>query len=256
MKSTVFFVLMVFELINTASGSHFLGGTITWRIVNASAAGSPVSVVITQTYSWLYGLITCTNAMIAGSQLIGVGVFTNLYSTYLNCVANCGNDSRGYVAPNVVPHCTDVSAYLSTTIGQRSDTVNLEVDDDFAAAFKSNAWRTLTLFTGTGSWSISTRITIKKRSDNGLYNNAPVATMMSPLNIPVLKPTIINVPIADMDGDIIRCRWSTSNTTGVDECGGVCPPDSLPINTVIYPNCTIIITGPVVGNWFAVAIMV
>jgi hypothetical protein len=61
--------------------------------------------------------------------------------------------------------------------------------------------------------------------------------------------------VADADGDIIRCRWATSSD-GVDECGGVCPPSSLPPGTIIYPNCTIIITGPAVGDWFAVTLMV
>ncbi|CAF3693657.1 unnamed protein product [Rotaria sp. Silwood1] len=79
--------------------------------------------------------------------------------------------------------------------------------------------------------------------------------MMSPILIPVNQTTVINVPVVDDDGDIIRCRWSTT-ANGVDECGGVCPPGSLPSNTIIYPNCTILIIGQIVGNWFAVALMV
>ncbi|CAF4971039.1 unnamed protein product, partial [Rotaria sp. Silwood1] len=79
--------------------------------------------------------------------------------------------------------------------------------------------------------------------------------MMSPIEIPVNRPTAVTVPVGDADGDTTRCRWSTSSN-GIDECGGVCPPHSLPPNAIIYPNCTIIITGQTVDNWFAVAIMV
>ncbi|CAF2463360.1 unnamed protein product [Rotaria sp. Silwood2] len=66
---------------------------------------------------------------------------------------------------------------------------------------------------------------------------------MSPIQIPVNQPTVITVPVADADGDPTRCRWSTSSN-GIDECGGVCPPSSLPSGAIIYPNCTIIITVP------------
>src|SRR2546428_278600 len=77
---------------------------------------------------------------------------------------------------------------------------------------------------------------------NGLYNNAPVATEMSPINIIVNESTAIIFPVDDPDGDTVRCRW-TNSSNGIDECGGRCPPTALPPNTIIYPNCTIIITG-------------
>jgi hypothetical protein len=241
-------------LIITVNGVHFLGGTITWRPLNQSATGTPVAIVITQTYSWTYSLITCTNSMIATSQLIPLGTNTSLANTTLDCIANCGNGSLGYVAPVIVPRCTDISAPIGTTVGQRSDTVYLEVGDDFSAAFQSIGWRLLATYPISVPWSISTRIIVNARSDNGLYNSAPVATMMSPINIPANISTIINVPVADADGDPTRCRWSVNGTT--DECGGICPPGSLPSSIVIYPNCTIVIIGQNVGDWFALALMV
>lgn len=255
MKCTVICMLITVLIVNV-HGTHFLGGTITWRPLNQSATGTPVAIVITQTYSWTYSRITCTSAMIATSQLIGLGVYTNLATVTLDCIANCGNGSLGYVAPNIVPHCTDISAPIGTTVGQRSDTVYLEVGDDFSAAFQLIGWRLLTPYLASVPWCISARIIVKARSDNGLYNSAPVATMMSPINIPVYIPTVIYIPVADADGDPIRCRWSTNTTAGADECGGICPPDSLPPNTTIYSNCTIVITGQNIDDWFAVALMV
>jgi hypothetical protein len=233
---------------------HFLGGTISWRPLNASATGTPVAIVITQTYSWTYSRITCTVADIAASNPIPVGIYSNLLSLTLNCISNCGTGSGGYVAPNILPRCTDISAPVGTAVGQRSDIVYLQVGADFSAAFQQNAWRPLTTATS-APWSISTHLKVIPRSDTGLFNNAPVATMMSPINIPQNQPLAIHVPVADADGDTTRCRWSTSSN-GVDECGGVCPPGSLPPNTVILPNCTIIITGQNIGDWFAVTLMV
>jgi hypothetical protein len=242
--STVFIVV---------NGSHFLGGTITWHPLNESETGTPVAIVITQTYSWTYSLMQCTTAMIASNQFVPNYAGT-LSTLQLQCIFNCGAGSVGYSSINVIPYCTDFSAPVGTTVGQRSDIVYLESGDDFSVAFQSNAWRPLTT-APSASWSISSNINLQPRSDNGFYNNAPVATMMSPIEIPVNKPTAIQIPIGDADGDTLRCRWSTS-TNGVDECGGVCPPSSLPPNTTIYSNCTIIITGQNVGDWFGVALMV
>lgn len=81
-----------------------------------------------------------------------------------------------------------------------------------------------------------------------------MATFVSPIDIPVNISTVINVPVVDADGDLTRCRWSTNGTT--DECGAVCPPGSLPSNTTIYPNSTIIITGQIIDDWYALTIMV
>ncbi|CAF0992046.1 unnamed protein product [Rotaria sordida] len=247
-------VTLLFYLIVIVQGVHFLGGTITWHPLNASATGSPVAIVITQTYSWTYSKITCTNAMIASSQLIPDGGYSYIPTQTLDCISNCASGASGYVAPSIRPYCTDISAPVGTTVSQRSDIVYLYSGDDFSVAFQNKAWRALAT-AAEATWSISTHFIIKSRSDNGLYNNAPVATMMSPIYIPVNQPTVIHVPVADADGDPMRCRWSTASN-GVDECGGVCPPGSLPANTVIYPNCTIVITGTVVGSWYAVTLMV
>ena len=66
---------------------------------------------------------------------------------------------------------------------------------------------------------------------------------------------MIHIPVADSDKDVLRCRWATASNE-VDECGHVCPPGSLPTGTIIFPNYTMIITGQVFGDWFAVAVMV
>lgn len=239
--------------ITDVNGLHFLGGTITWHPLNASATGSPVAIVITQTTSWNYTSVKCTNAGIAsGAPVSNVGT---LGPISLACIANCGSTSAGYPNyVNVTPICTGFSAPVGTTVGQRTDIVNLTSGDDFSVAFMLGAWRPLATVVGS-NWSLAMRITIKPRSDNGLYNSAPVATVMSPISIPYNQTVTINIPVADADGDTVRCRWAT-NTNGINECGGVCPPGSLPSNAVIYPNCTIQITGFNISDWYAVAIMV
>ena len=252
----LYFQLVFLLFIPVADGAHFLGGTITWRVLNESDTGSPVAIVITQTYLWVYASVPCTSSMIgSNSQIVIQSPSPSLIGVTLNCLPICpSGGSPSFSPPMVLPRCTDASIPGTTTVGQRSDIVYVPAGANFSVAFQAGFWRNLATGIST-SWSIGSRINMQKRSDNGLYNNAPVATMMSPINILRNKITAISVPIADADGDTLRCRWAT-NTMGVDECGGVCPPSSLPPGTVIYPNCTIQITGQTVGNWFAVTVMV
>ncbi|CAF1627080.1 unnamed protein product [Adineta ricciae] len=241
--------LDLFPLLNAV---HFLGGTITWKPVNASATGSPIAVAITQTYSWTYSYMSCSNSLIGSSGYIPS--YAGVSSETLDCISNCGSSSAGYSNISVLPRCTDFSTSVDTSVAQRTDIVNLSANDDFWVAFQDSSWRPLQT-ASSADWSIAAHINLKKRSDTGLYNNAPVATMMSPINIPQNTQTVIQIPVGDADGDDLRCRWSTKSG-GVDECGDVCPPGSLPSGTVIYPNCTMIITGTILDSWYAVTVMV
>ena len=238
MINLVFLIVSFYaSLVIVIDGNHFLGGTITWRPLNESASGTPVGIVITQTTSWNYTSVKCNNTgIINGWPVSNVGSLKNVT---LKCIDNCGAGSIGYPSNiSVIPICTGFSAPVGTTIGQRSDIVYLASGDDFTVAFELAAWRPLATVTG-GNWSLATHIDVRPRSDNGLYNSAPVATVMSPIYVPSNKTIAIHVPVADADGDTLRCRWA-NNSNGVEECGSVCPPGSLPPNTVIYPNCTII----------------
>ena len=237
-------------LLSSAQATHFLGGTITWRVANPAATGSPITVIITQTYSWTWSIAQCSSGNIASGSSIPFSSNFNGINNRLNCVSGCGT-ATGYVAPGIWPDCTDVSVVQGTTVGQRVDTVTVPRTADFTVAFASNAWRALATHSS-ADWSIASHIDLALRSDNGLFNTAPVATVMLPINIPQNQPKIIHIPIADADGDPMRCRWSSGTT----ECGDVCPPGSLPSGTVIFPNCTVIITGRVIGDWFAVTVMV
>lgn len=249
----VFFSSLLFSWsIFVVSCNHFNGGTITWRPLNASATGTPVAIIITQTYSWSYSLMTCTSSMIASNQL--VPNYSTLSTSKLLCINNCVNGSIGYSNVTVIPYCTSISPALGVTIGQRSDIVYLASGDDFSVAYQDGNWRSLAS-SSAAPWSLSTHINIQPRSDNGLYNNAPVSTIMSPIYIPLNETKVIHIPVSDADGDVLRCRWATSSN-GVDECGGICPPGSLPSGTVLYPNCTVVITGQIVGSWYVIPIMV
>jgi len=233
-----------FVLITTIDSSHFLGGTITWSIQNVSTNGTSVAIRITQTYSWTYVTGRCDNSAIANNQVVAGSGGT------LTCSPSCPS---GFGTISATPYCTDVSMLNGIAIGQRLDTVVIPAGSDFFVIYAGSAWNTRV--SGGTSWSITSRINLVRRSDNNMFNNAPVATVMSPVNIQVNQTTVIPVSVSDADGDIVRCRWS-NGSSNPDECGSVCPPSSLPANTVLLSDCIIEITGTIVGNMYAVTFMV
>ena len=234
--------------------SHFQGGTITYKILNTS--GSIVSIALTQTYIYDYTSIRCNSSMIANQspKLYFNPLIYSENTRTVSCIQYC-NQSTGYVAPSVVTACTDFSVGMSMTVGQRSDIYNLTNGSFFRVAYQSSSYRLLSLPPGVtasnASWSISTLIDLRVRS-NGQYNQPPVATIMSPIYIPVGIRQIISIPTIDGDNDDVRCRYGQ----GTNECGAVCPPASLPNGTLIFSNCTLHITGAKVGDWYAVTLAV
>ena len=62
----------------------------------------------------------------------------------------------------------------------------------------------------------------------------------------------IFIPTIDGDNDQVRCRLAN----GTNECGSACPPASLPNGTILFSNCTLLITGAKVNDWYAIAIQV
>ncbi|CAF0756275.1 unnamed protein product [Didymodactylos carnosus] len=218
-------LLLLILSISCVLTTHFLGGSITWHPLNSSSTNSPVQIVITQTYLWKQTTYSCSAAQIAsGTYQIPIGNSLGGNES-LRCIsppATCPSDWDTQ-KPTIKPYCTDVSSDLVTTVGQRSDVVTLDANANFTIAFQSGMWRTLnnpgtgTIQNNDAKWSVSTSIDLIPRSD-GTYNSAPVATMLSPINIPVLIPFIIQIPVVDADGDVIRCRWAQSTAT-YDECG-------------------------------------
>ncbi|UJR09009.1 hypothetical protein I4U23_013257 [Adineta vaga] len=244
--------ILLFVLLTEAD--HFRGGTISWKpISNNITVGQPISIMITQTYSWTLSLVGCNNSMIA-AQSPSVNTGTKVGSGIsLFCNDSCST-AGGYIG-NEVPitgPCIDFSSSLDLTVSQRSDIVNLTANSTFTATFSTGGgWQILALGSSAG-WSISNRIDLRARSDNGLINTSPVATCISYISVPVGIPQTIQIPVLDADNDFIRCRFAN----GSSECVNTCPPASLPVGTTLSSSCLLTITGITAGDYYLVAIQV
>ena len=247
--SVTLYLLALLTIVLVVHGTHFEGGTISFKIVGTN--GSGLIVRITQSYTYTYPTIYCNNTYITNRWPLSFTGYPDASAT-LACIANCSTNG-GYSPIAVASKCTDYSAAMSITVGQRTDDVILANGSYFTIAYVSSVWRNLSLPLGVSnnSWSISTVIDLRVRSD-GTWNTSPVATMISPVYIPVGVQQTISIPTIDADNDNVRCRFAS----GASECGTVCPPASLPAGTSISTDCNLTITGANAGDWYAVALQV
>ena len=124
---TMFVLSVLFCVFPLAWASHFDGGTIRWAPVNRTATGSPIQLMIIQTYTYTLSLVSCT----VGSQL-GSSVYGFNFSLW--CTFNCGPASAGYVAPPVLGFCTGSNSGLNLAFTQRTDIVNVTSNASFSVS--------------------------------------------------------------------------------------------------------------------------
>jgi hypothetical protein len=249
------FVLLFWT--DLVSSSHFNGGTITWQPLDSSDTTSPVAIAITQTYSWVYSVVSCNQNAITTQTPINT-IYNN--NDVVKCITSCSS-GYSYTSVPIARYCTNFSPVLGITNTQRTDIVQLSANASFSIAFSPASlayWRPLkavsSASTSTATWSITSTINLNKRTDNGLVNTAPIGNVISPIEILLNTPQQITIPVIDADNDILRCRWAKK--TPIDECMDVCPPASLPPGVSLSTNCTLDITGTVNNSWYVAAIMV
>ena len=243
LKNFLFSFIVHISFIHIVTSSDFYGGTISWHIKDSTIDNGTVTILITQTYIWTYSTMTCDNTAIASKTPIGTS------AGILTCVPSCPSDF-GNVSTLV--YCVDGSSVNNISVGQSSTQVKIPENSSFSIVYQGSAWSGLSV---SSNWSMLSYINLVARSSNNTFNNAPIATVISPIYIQQNQTTSIPISVYDADEDTIRCRWANQLGSG-NECGTVCPPSSLPAGTILYPNCTIQITGTVLNSVYALAVMV
>ena len=121
--------------VTTIYGSHFQGGSISYKVVGTN--GSNLVVRITQSYTYVYSKIYCNSTYIANQWNLSFATSaTNSYSDAsqkLYCIANC-TTTGGYTPVPVASKCTDYSVGMDITVGQRTDDVLIANGSYFTVA--------------------------------------------------------------------------------------------------------------------------
>ncbi|CAF4705999.1 unnamed protein product [Rotaria sp. Silwood1] len=270
----IIYISTIFHLFIVES-SHFYGGTVTWKSLDNKANGSTVSVMFTQSYQWRQSAAAsyCDQSYVLNQSPLIPTVITKLL-----CITSPISSCGGYYALNTNEYCTDFSTFLDSSSGQISAVQNITIGSKFCVAFQGASWiglqtvncgtsvpsasNTTTISTTTvsscyntgSSWSIGCCLDLSIRLDS-IINTPPVATIISPIHVPVNTKTNIKIPVIDADNDVIRCRWA-QNTTSLDECGDVC--GIAPGSTLNSNDCTLLFdsTGTIVGQYYPITLMV
>ena len=267
-QTMIYSILLVFLYCFTSESMHFNGGTIDWKPMDPHSNGTVVPIGIIQAYSWTYPATTC-----AQDVPITTPGRSN-QNAYLTCVADCSTDGGYSASPvDILTDCQTSSVSLDLMTSQRTVYRNLTADSHFTISHTGSAWIDLSYPPQKNlRWSLTASIDLRRRPD-GIINTPPVASVVSPQYAIVNQQTQITVPVSDANsGDQIRCRWAVyaapltrrkrskivrSSSEPVDECGGICYPNTVPAGTTLSSsNCTISFTGTVPNTWYAVAIQV
>ena len=237
-------ILLIFAFFTSARSSHFFGGSISWRPIVANVANrTTVTIQLKQAYTWSLTLHPC--------QAV-TGQPTDTLSCYLNCFGSGGIYVKGV--------CTGYDLGLNVSMSQSLINLTYSVNTRRILAYQSVQW--ITLVSGVKGWSLTVDINLTARSDNGLINSSPTTSMVPLVVIPVNTGQVLRIPMADTDGDIVRCRWANRSAVKasitIDECNGVCQDLSgaiLSSSNNLDNNCTIVFNTSITG-YYAIAVQI
>ncbi|XP_071821080.1 uncharacterized protein [Apostichopus japonicus] len=222
----VILLLALSVSIGETEASHFRGGLITWRPVDpipSSNQSNIPQIEISYRMSWRRSAGShhyCTDEHIAGGNLLdGEG--------YLDCNCYGLNQQLSYV-------CTDFSESEDWTSGVSSGFYQPNIPY-FQVWFSGCCWISLRNDAG-GDWFLMAAIDLSVRNDTGRINSSPTTTTLPILRYHQECHNTITIPVADPDGDDVRCFWATN-------CGSGC--FNLP--GAVLDNGTCVITWDTTG---------
>ncbi|XP_062615279.1 neurocan core protein-like [Saccostrea cucullata] len=169
-------------------------------------------------------------------------------STFWRCTSGCNTTSQSLSSVNYI--CTGASVAEDWEQGERTFDYTFPGEGPFVVEFASCCWISLDYGTSAGSWSIRTVVNLASRSDIQQPNTSPVTTGKPMYTLQYGCRLALQIPVADADGDILRCRWSTGS-----ECVSVC--SALPYASLDRETCTISFpSNHTVNGTYAVAVTV
>ena len=214
--------------------------------MNNTPSGSTVTIQIRQRYSWNRATVACTDTTISTLGLIGD-------STSDICVSGT---CPVWTAPNARTYCTDYSALVGFSSGEKYDTRTINRNTAFSFGFDSGNWFATLVVGSNGLWKVITRVNTNLRPD-GRLNSSPVTTTLPVLYKAINIQHVHIIQMADFDSDVLKCRWSTSSTSNFNlynECAGVC--SGVPGAVLHQNNCTLVFTLTTAGMYSAVAVQI
>ncbi|CAC5402764.1 unnamed protein product [Mytilus coruscus] len=96
------------------------------------------------------------------------------------------------------------------------------------------------------------RADLTTRSDTGRINSSPISAMQPVFRLNQGCEYTIKIPVADDDGDIVRCRWARN--TAYDECSDVC--NTFSGSYLDEAKCILKYNATGLTGWYAVSLQI
>ncbi|XP_052794287.1 uncharacterized protein LOC128227619 isoform X2 [Mya arenaria] len=195
-------VLFLCAIIPIIIATHFRGAIFTWE-----PDGTQNGVLIHFRISWRRSYSDhyfCNASTITSRALIG--------QDKLSCMKGC----KGTVG-SLMFQCTDYDATEDWTTGRYTVQYNAS-SPSFSFGYSSCCWISTLDRGANGAWSLKVTVDTTRRADTGRINRSPTVEMVPVLVLLEGCNYIINFPVGDVDGDVVRCRWAD----GSEECNDIC----------------------------------
>ncbi|CAF3417555.1 unnamed protein product [Rotaria sp. Silwood1] len=202
-------------LVVVVAGSHYRGGAISYTIRaipdNITGDGQQIPVRVMQRHSWRRSSDFCNDTSPSSGNLIGSGTLVSSSNQSMSSVTIPSIDTS--------VRCTDYNEEFDYSSGENSADVLLPINSRIEYLYQGCCWITLLSPDSESDWSLKLIVNTYRRPD-GRLNSSPKTTMNPIVQVEVGKIGIIRIPMADSDGDPVRCRWGNSK----EECGSICTP--------------------------------
>ncbi|KAI8504765.1 hypothetical protein Bbelb_178830 [Branchiostoma belcheri] len=227
-------VLVVLLLAGLAWGSHFRGGTISFK-PNEDTTGQ-FDFYFRMAWRWTSTNNGCTQ------QRIDDGILHGSSSSW-------NSDIDGAIG-NTQYLCTDFSTEENWATGGNSFSYVFSDTQPRVVSYDSCCWISVKI--GGGDWNLQTLVNPTPRNDTGRPNSSPISASAPVVRIPMQCDTAIRIPVEDPDGDKVKCRWAV----GYDECGDICGG---PTNMTVDEEACVLnydtSAGMLEEGWWAVALV-
>ncbi|XP_052280448.1 sushi, von Willebrand factor type A, EGF and pentraxin domain-containing protein 1-like [Dreissena polymorpha] len=215
-------------------GTHFRGAIIMWEPDDTGMA-----IKVHFRISWRRSYSShyyCDDTIISNRTLIG----TDSMTCFSGCTGNVG--SLQFL-------CTDYNTGNDDwTTGRNTITYTPGVTA-FTFGYTGCCWISTLVYGKDSSWQFQATVDMSVRNDTELINRSPTVEM-APIVVLLSGCTYtIQLPVGDVDGDIVRCRWASTT----NECAGVC--NAIPGATINQTQCSITYSAYTVG-YYAVAVQI
>ena len=190
-----FIICIFFLLIRSSFQSHFRGGSISWKHVNATNTNNQtrVEVAINTRFFWDYNVYRslCSSSSHYGILFGGKTLILPI------------NDNWSI---NSQVNCYEFSILDAWSAGNRTQYVNIATSVQVKARFSSCCWISgIKSVSNSLSWFMDFTIDLKTRLDKNHINSSPTTSIVPYIKISKSQEEII-IPVNDPDGDVVRCR--------------------------------------------------